>query len=229
MVRAEDPLAVGQGLLVQRDRLVQPPRRPGRRRRGCCGRSGCRGGRGRAPARSRPGSARTAADGAGGIRDLIDGNRPQPTPQQSVARSACPSTRPAERCRCPVQAVTCPTNSCIRTGCRQASSAAGPIAPGPPSRVGRPPARVRLAAAVPRVLASLAGARSRLSRPRSQVTSDHPPGAAAPGPPRTGRRLLPLPAGRGRCQRGTAGRSPPGGGGPYRPGQGLPARRSRPG
>ena len=31
MVGAQHPLAVGQGLLVQRDRLVQPPRRPGRR------------------------------------------------------------------------------------------------------------------------------------------------------------------------------------------------------
>ena len=60
VVGAEDPLAVGEGLLEQRDRLGQVARPPGRRRRGCCGSSGCRGGRGRGPARGRRGSARTA-------------------------------------------------------------------------------------------------------------------------------------------------------------------------
>ena len=59
VVGAEDPLAVGQGALVQGDGRVQVPRRLGRRRRGCCARSGCRGGRRRGSARGRPGCART--------------------------------------------------------------------------------------------------------------------------------------------------------------------------
>ena len=60
VVGAQHPLAVGQGLLVQRDGPAQVPRRPGRRRRGCSARSGCRGGRRPAPAPGRPGPARTA-------------------------------------------------------------------------------------------------------------------------------------------------------------------------
>ena len=111
VVGAQDPLAVGEGALVQGDRLGQPPRRPGRRRRGCCGmarvsgwsgprtrsqsvrarsdramrlgeparrpgrrrrgccaRSGCRGGRGRGPARGRRGCARTGRSPRAGRR-----------------------------------------------------------------------------------------------------------------------------------------------------------------
>ena len=60
VVGAQDPLAVGQGLLVQRDRLAQVRPPPGRRRRGCCARPGCRGGRRPAPARGRRGSARSS-------------------------------------------------------------------------------------------------------------------------------------------------------------------------
>ena len=113
MVGAQDPLAVGEGPLVQRDGLVQAPRRligagevvaggqgigvvgaqdplgvgegalvaagsprpaappPGRRRRGCCGRPGYRGGRGPGPARSRRGSARTARSPPRGAPPLV--------------------------------------------------------------------------------------------------------------------------------------------------------------
>ena len=50
VVGAQDPLAVGQGPLVQRDRLGRSARPPGRRAR-LFGRSACRGGRRPAPAR----------------------------------------------------------------------------------------------------------------------------------------------------------------------------------
>ena len=99
VVGAQRPLEVGEGPLEQRDRLHRGAPPTGRRRRGGGARSGCRGGRRPAPARSRRGSARTARSpprGApptgrrrrgGGARSGCRGGR-RPAPARSRRGSA---------------------------------------------------------------------------------------------------------------------------------------------